>query len=484
MSTTGLTSAGKRIEALLDEGSFVEIGGSVMARSTDFNMTAKKLPADGVITGYGTINSGLVYVYSQDASVLGGSMGEMHAKKISGLYKLAMKMGAPIIGMIDCAGLRLQEATDALNAFGAMFADQVDASGLVPQITAVFGNCGGGMALVPALTDFTFMEKSKAKLFVNSPNTLDGNSVEKCNTASAAYQSEEAGNVDFVGSEDEIIDQIRNLMTFLPDNCDDEALYAEGEDDINRMTDGIENGAADAAYVLSTIADDNDFLEVKAEYAKEMAVGFIKLNGQTIGCIANRSISVGEDGKEEKLDTKLTAAGCEKAAGFVRFCDAFNIPVLSLSAATGFKACKCEEKKVAKAAASLVKCLADATVPKVNLVTGAAYGTAYVIMNSKSVGADLSFAWPDASISVMDASSAVKIIYAEEIKASADAVATINEKTNEFAQMQASAEAAASRGYIDAIIDPAQTRKHLTAAFEMLYTKREDKPAKKHSAIL
>lgn len=484
MSTTGLTSAGKRIDLLLDEGSFVEIGGSVMARSTDFNLTAKKLPADGVITGYGTINSSLVYVYSQDASVLGGSIGEMHAKKISNLYKMAMKMGAPIIGMIDCAGLRLQEATDALNAFGVMFADQVDASGLVPQITAVFGNCGGGMALVPALTDFTFMESAKAKLFVNSPNTLDGNSTDKCNTASAAFQSEEAGNVDFVGSEDEIIGKIRDLIDFLPANCDDEGYYEPGEDDINRRTEGIELGAADASYVLSAIADDNYFLEVKENFAKEMTVGFITLNGQTVGCIANRSISIDEEGKETKYEAKLTVDGCEKAAAFVRFCDAFNIPVLSLTAATGFVTCKCCEKKIAKAAASLVKCLADATVPKVNLVIGDSYGTAYVVMNSKSIGADLSFAWPEVSIGVMDATAAAKIIYADEIKASDNAAALISEKASEYASVQGSADAAAARGYIDSIIDPAQTRKHMIAAFEMLYSKREEKPAKKHSAIL
>ncbi|MBR4587183.1 MAG: carboxyl transferase [Lachnospiraceae bacterium] len=484
MSTTGLTSAGRRIDALLDEGSFVEIGGSVTARSTDFNLTAKKQPEDGVITGYGTINSGLVYVYSQDASVLGGSMGEMHAKKIMGIYKMAMKMGAPIIGMIDCAGLRLQEATDALNAFGELFAAQIDASGVVPQITAVFGNCGGGMALVPALTDFTFMEKDKAKLFVNSPNALDGNRTEKCDTASAAFQSAEAGNVDFVGSEDEIIAAIRDLIGFIPENCDDEALYASGEDDINRLVDGVENGAGDAVYVLQTIADDSDLFELKADHAKEMVTGFIKLGGQTVGCIANRSIVTDEEGKEEKLDTRLTVQGLEKAAGFARFCDAFNIPILTLSSATGFKTDVCSEKRMARAAASLVKTIADATVPKVNLVTGNAFGTAYLIMNSKSLGADLSFAWPDTSVSVMDAQSAAKIIYADEIAKSDDPVAVINEKAKEYALLSASAASAASRGYIDSIIDPAQTRKHLVAAFEMLYTKKEEKPAKKHSAVL
>lgn len=485
MSTTALTSAGKRIESLLDEGSFVELGGSVIARSTDFNMTAKKQPADGVITGYGTIDGALVYIYSQDATVLGGTMGEMHAKKISGIYSMAMKMGAPVIGFIDCAGLRLQEATDALNAFGALYLDQVNASGVIPQITAVFGSCGGGMALVPALTDFTFMEKANAKLFVNAPNTLDGNTVEKCDTASSEFQAEKAGNVDFAGTENEIMDKIRELIGLIPANCEDDMSYADTSDDLNRLTEGIENGAGDAAYVLSELSDNNVFFEVKPDYAKEMVCGFIRLNGQTIGAVANRSVILDENGEEaEKLDAVLTAQGCEKAAEFVQFCDAFEIPVLTLTAAAGFKTNKCQEKKIAKRAAALAKSFADATVAKVNVIIGDSYGTPYVIMNSKSIGADLTFAWPEVAIGMMDATAAAKIIYADEIKASDNAASAISEKAAEYAALQSSAESAAQRGYVDAIIAPAQTRKNLIAAFEMLFTKREEKPAKKHSAIL
>ncbi len=484
MSTTALTSAGKRIESLLDEGSFVELGGSVIARSTDFNMTAKKQPADGVITGYGTIDGALVYIYSQDASVLGGTMGEMHAKKISGIYSMAMKMGAPVIGFIDCAGLRLQEATDALNAFGALYLDQVNASGVIPQITAVFGSCGGGMALVPALTDFTFME-TKGKLFVNAPNTLDGNRADQCDTSSAKFQCEEAGSVDFSGTEEEIMDKIRELISLIPENFEDNMSYSETADDLNRLTEGIENGAKDASYVLTQLSDNFSFFEIKPDYAKEMVCGFIRLNGQTVGAVANRSAIYDEKGDEaEKFETVLTAQGCEKAAGFVRFCDAFDIPVLTLTAATGFKTCKCQEKRVAKAAASLTKTLADATVAKVNVIVGDTYGTPYVIMNSKAIGADLTFAWPHVAIGMMDATAAAKIIYADEIKASQDAVALIGKKAEEYKALQSSADSAARRGYVDAIIDPAETRKNLIAAFEMLFTKREEKPAKKHSAIL
>ena len=227
MSNTAQNLASTRIASLLDENSFVEIGGYVTARNTDFNMQQTETPGDGVVTGYGVIDGHLVYVYSQDASVLGGTIGEMHAKKIAGLYDMAMKMGAPVIGLLDCAGLRLQEATDALNAFGEIYLKQTMASGVIPQITAIFGRCGGGLALVPALTDFTFMEGKKAELFVNSPNALDGNNKDKCDTASAKFQSEEAGLVDFIGTQDEILAGIRELVAMLPANNEDDMSYEE-----------------------------------------------------------------------------------------------------------------------------------------------------------------------------------------------------------------------------------------------------------------
>ena len=234
MSTTS-SLASKRIESLLDESSFVEIGALVTARATDFNLKQTETPSDGVVTGYGVIDGNLVYVYSQDASVLNGSVGEMHAKKIANLYDLAMKTGAPVIGLIDSAGLRLQEATDALNAFGEIYLKQTLASGVIPQITAIFGSCGGGLALMPTLTDFTFMEESKAKLFVNAPNTLDGNHVSKCDSASAKFQSEEAGIVDVVADEATIYAKIRELVSMLPGNNEDDASYEECTDDLNRV---------------------------------------------------------------------------------------------------------------------------------------------------------------------------------------------------------------------------------------------------------
>ncbi len=478
MSNTAQSLASKRIASLLDENSFVEIGGYVTARSTDFNMQQKETPGDGVVTGYGVIDGHLVYVYSQDASVLGGTIGEMHAKKICGLYDMAMKMGAPVIGLLDCAGLRLQEATDALNAFGEIYLKQTMASGVVPQITAIFGRCGGGLALVPALSDFTFMEGKKAELFVNSPNALDGNSKEKCDTASAAFQSEETGVVDFVGTEPEIMAGIRELVTMLPANNEDDDSYEECTDDLNRVCADLANAVTDPAILLSNIADDNRFVETKAAYAKEMVTGFMRLNGATVGVVANRSELYGEDGTvAETFDSVLTARGALKAAEFVEFCDAFEIPVLSLTNVTGFKACKCSEKRMAKAVAKLTYAFANATVPKVNVITGKAFGSAYVAMNSKSIGADVTFAWEDAQIGMMDAQLAAKIMYAgEDMK-------VINEKAAEYATLQSSAMAAAKRGYVDNMIAAEDTRKYVIGAFEMLFTKRDDRPSKKHGTV-
>lgn len=472
------SAASIRIATLLDAGSFVEIGGAVTARSTDFNMQEKETPADGVITGYGVIDGNLVYVYSQDASVLNGAVGEMHAKKIANIYDMAMKMGAPVIGLIDCAGIRLQEATDALNAFGNLYLKQTMASGVIPQITAIFGTCGGGLSVVPALTDFTFMEASKAKLFVNSPNALPGNNITKLDTSSAKYQSENAGLVDGTGTEDEILTDIRTLVCMLPGNNEENASYDECTDSLNRLCDGIENAAEDTAIALSIISDSGVFFETKKDYAKDMVTGFIRLNGMTVGAVANRSKVYNEKSEvTAQFDGSLSSDGAKKAAGFVNFCDAFNIPVLTLTNVTGFKACEYDEKNLAGETAKLTYAFANATVPKVNVVIGKAFGSAYVTMNSKSIGADMVYAWPTAEIGMMEANLAAKIMYAG---ADAD---TLREKTAQYRQLQSSPLSAARRGYVDTIIEPDQTRKYVIGAFEMLFTKREDRPMKKHGSV-
>ncbi len=453
------SKASERIASLLDENSFVEIGGLVTSRATDFNLEPKNTPADGVVTGYGLIDGKLVYVYSQDAAVMGGSVGEMHAGKICALYDLAMKVGAPVIGLIDSAGLRLQEGTDALAAFGRIYGKQAKASGMIPQISAIFGNCGGGLALFPTMTDFTFMTND-AKLFVNSPNALEGNYEAKSDTASAAFQSAECGNVDFVVSEAELFAQMRQLIAMLPSNNEENDAFDECADDLNRAC----GAADDASELLKQIADNYQFVEVKADYAKDMVCGLMKLDGVTVGAIANNADMMGP-------------YGCVKAADFVHFCDAFDLPVLTLTKVKGFEATVEAEKKMAKAAAKLAYAFANATVPKVNVIVGEAFGNAYNVMNSKALGCDMTYAWDTASIGMMDAKLAAKVMYAGEGNE------VLNEKAKEYAELQNSIASAARRGYVDNIISAADTRKYVIGAFEMLFTKREDLPNKKHGTV-
>ena len=473
MSNNSQLSARQRIDSLLDEASFVEVGSYVTARSTDFNMADKETPADGVITGYGVIDGNLVFVYSQDVTVMNGSIGEMHAAKIAKIYDMAVKMGAPVVGFIDCAGLRLQEAVDALNGFGTIYAKQVMASGVVPQITAVFGSCGGGAALIPGLSDFAYMTKEDAKLFVNAPNVLDGNHVSKLDTASADFQSANSGNIDGVfDTEMEVLGQIRQLITMLPANNETDLSYTDCDDDLNRAV-AVEGYVNDAKSLLITISDNQVFLETKKDYAKDMVTGFIRFNGTTVGCVANQGTEGGE---------VLSAKGAYKAAEFVSFCDAFEIPVLTVTNVKGYKATVEEEPLLAKAVATMTAAFAGATVPKVNLITGEAFGSAYTAINSKAIGADIEYAWATAKIGMMEPDAAVSIMYADEIAAADDKKACIAEKKKEFAEKQASAMAAAKRGIVDDIIVPDATRKRLIAAFEMLYTKCEEKPAKKHGS--
>ncbi len=474
MSNKLTMSASDRINALLDDSSFVEVGAYVTARSTDFNMQETETPKDGVITGYGVIGDKVVYVYSQDASVLGGAVGEMHAKKIAKIYDMAMKVGAPVIGLIDCAGLRLQEATDAMNAFGELYLKQTLASGVIPQITAVFGNCGGGTALIPALTDFTFMTSEGSKLFVNSPNALEGNNSTKLDTASAEYLSNNTSLIDDVCDDDAaVLAQIRTLISMLPSNNQVDASV-DCTDDLNRIIPNLDGFVKDGRAVLQNIADNNVFFEVNKNFAKDVVIGFVKLNGDTVGCVANQ-VEGGSD--------TLSADGANIAADFVNFCDAFDIPVVTLVNTKGFVATIDNEKNIAKSVAKLTYAFANATVPKVTVVMGDAFGTAYTVMNSKAIGADMVYAWPTAKIGTMDPEMAVKIMYEKEIAAADDKVTCVAELKAKYTELQSSAMAAAKRGYIDDIIEPDATRKRIIAALDMLYTKNEDRPYKKHGAV-
>ena len=452
---SGTSKAAVRIASLLDENSFAEIGALVTARSTDFSTDPKLLASDGCITGYGTIGGKVVYVYSQDAQVLGGSIGEMHARKIVNLYDLAIKTGSPVIGIVDCSGMRLEEGSDALYAFGRIYGRMTKASGLIPQITAVVGNCGGGAGLFSGLSDFTFISKD-GKLFVNAPDCIDGNYTAKNDTAGCDYQSEVTGNAEKYETEAELFAAVRNLVSILPSNnedFDDE----EPSDDLNRLL--AVTDPSNATALIENLADAGSFTEVRPSYAKCVTTAFAKIGGILTGVVANNVCD---------KDNVICANGCDKAADFVKFCDAFGIQILSLTNVKGFAASIESEKRIARSAASLAAAFASATVPKVNVIVGDAIGNAANIMNSKALGADMTISWNNARVGIMDPKLASQIT-GGDVKAIESSLAGASD--------------AARRGYVDQVISPADTRKYVAAAFEMLYSKGGEETFKKHTSV-
>lgn len=465
-------SALKRILSILDENSFVEIGASVTARPDMFHLNNEKLQADGVITGYGLVDGRLVYLYSQDASVFGGSISEKNSQKIIRLYDMAIKMGAPIIGIIDCSGVRLFEGYDALYGLGSIYRKQVSASGIIPQFSIIMGNCGGGTAMIPALSDFTFVESQKGSLFLQSPDTIPSNHRDKCDTASVTWRASHTKNIDFCGTEAEICNELKHLLQILPSNHRFDIMPDDCSDSLNRLCDGICELACDSAQLLSLIGDDSVFIETKKLYAKELATGFIQLNGMTVGCIANRSLS-----GTEILTDRLTASAVKKAAAFIKYCDAFHIPLLTLCNTSGFDSSFESEISFCDSCAAMLTSYASASVPKVTLILEKALGSAGTIMGSQSVGSDLVYAWKDAKIGAMDSLMAARILYEGESSS------VIKEKEAQYDAACGNADACAAHGYIDAIINPEQTRKFLISAFDMLSSKQEVIPSKRHHSI-
>lgn len=467
-------TARERIQAILDPESFVETGAFVKARSTDFNGKAADVAADGVVTGYGTIEERLVFVFSQDAASMGGSVGEMHAQKIASLIKRAMESGAPVVGILDSEGLRLTEQIDAAAGYGKIYAALAKASGVVPTIAVVAGTAAGGAALIPGLCDFTVMTAKDSKLFVSSANAMEkGTSFDQI--ASGAVHAEKTGLADFVCDDfEQAAGKVRALVDMIPANNEEDAPIYDDRDDLNRVSetlDAVASAGMDILPVIAELADAGDFLEVRAAYGKSMVTGFMRLNGGTIGVVANNGAVDGG---------RLTTAGCWKASAFIRFCDAYELPVLAVVDTEGFAVSKEEENAgLAQAAAALTGAFAGATVPKVTLVAGKAYGSAAMVMNSKENGADVVLAWPEAEFAVMNPQSEARILYADEIAAGAD----LAEKTEAVAALQ-TAFAAASRGSVDDIIEPSVTRKHLLVNFGMLAGKQKAVPTKKRSTLL
>lgn len=443
MERENLTQAQKKIHQILDKGSFMEMGEEVTARLTDFYAPKEPQPSDGVITGYGTIDGKLVYIFCQDGEIMGGTFGEMHGQKLRRLYRQALRAKAPVIGLLDCHGFRIEEALDGLNQFAGLYRLQAAACESIPQLMAVVGRCGGGMSIAANMADFVFVEKEKGNLFLNSKNLIDRSF------------SQITGQEDFTDGKlscDEIITSVRTLIGLLPSNTDTLPQQSACTDDLNRLCPEIESRQGDGRGILQEISDDRFFFETRREAGKEMVTGFIRLNGNVVGAVANHK---GQNGSG-----RMSAEGFDKAAYFIRLCDRYHIPILTITDTEGFDTSDEQEIYLPKAAGRMIRALACAKVPKVNLITGEIYGSAYSMMNSKGLGADYVFMWEHANVNIINPRQAAEILYPN-----AEA-SVLDERAQAYARTHSSAQALARHGYADKVIRPAETRKYLVGAFE------------------
>ncbi|OYT15668.1 MAG: methylmalonyl-CoA carboxyltransferase [Bacteroidetes bacterium 4572_77] len=481
----GKLTARERINLLFDEGSFVEIDAFVKHRCTNFGMEKVDAPAEGVVTGYGKVDGRLVYAYSQDFTVVGGSLGEMHAAKICKVLDNAMKVGAPVVGINDSGGARIQEAVDALSGYGKIFYRNTLASGVIPQITAIMGPCAGGAVYSPALTDFTFMVDKTSQMFITGPQvikTVTGEEVSAEALGGAMTHNRTSGVAHFVSSNDEeCISEIRRLIAFLPSNNMETAPRFDGGEinvtieELNSIIPDSPNKPYDMHEVIKLIVDNADFFEYQPYFAQNIITGFARINGESVGIIANQP---------KVLAGCLDINASDKAARFVRTCDAFNIPLLNIVDVPGFLPGTSQEYGgIIRHGAKMLYAYSEATVPKISLIVRKAYGGSYLAMCSKDLGADIVLAWPSAEIAVMGPQGAANIIFRKEISSADDPVAMrskmIDDYTNEFATPYKAAE----RGFVDDVIEPSTTRPRLIDAFDMLRSKRVEMPPKKHGNI-
>jgi propionyl-CoA carboxylase beta chain len=482
----GKLTARERIALLLDEKSFEETGKFVEHRSTAFGLEKQKFLGDGVITGYGTIDGRLVYVFSQDFTVFGGSLSEAHAEKIVKTMELAMKNGAPLIGLNDSGGARIQEGVVSLGGYADIFYRNTLASGLIPQISAVMGPCAGGAVYSPAITDFIFMVEKTSYMFVTGPNvvkTVTQENVTAEDLGGASAHSTKSGVTHFAcANELQCIKDIRRLFGFIPQNCDEdpplvkyEAKQEESRAVLNKIIPANPNQPYDMREVVKGIVDQDTFLEVHKNFAENIVVGFARLGGRSIGIVGNQPAT---------LAGVLDINASVKGARFVRFCDCFNIPLLVLEDVPGFLPGTDQEwNAIISNGAKLLYAFSEATVPRVTVITRKAYGGAYDVMNSKHIGADINYAWPSAEIAVMGAKGAAEIIFRKEIKEAEDPKAKLQEKIEEYTAKFTNPYMAAQRGYIDEVIYPDQTRTKLLKTFKMLENKVDKLPRKKHGNI-
>jgi propionyl-CoA carboxylase beta chain len=478
-------TARERVDYLLDEGSFEEIGALVTHRTTDFDMQKQIYYGDGVVTGYGTVNDKLVYVYAQDFTVFGGALSETHAEKICKLMDHALKVGAPIIGLNDSGGARIQEGVRSLGGYADIFYRNVQASGVIPQISAIMGPCAGGAVYSPAMTDFTLMVENTSYMFVTGPNvvkTVTNEEVTSEELGGASTHSTKSGVTHFTSINDvECLEHIKKLLSYIPQNNTEtaEKVKVTLEDEIREELDSLIPDSPNKPYdmhdVIKGIIDTDSFFEVHKNYAENILVGFSRLGGRSVGIVANQPMS---------LAGVLDVDASKKAARFVRFCDAFNIPLLVLVDVPGFLPGTDQEwNGIILHGAKLLYALSEATVPRVTVITRKAYGGAYDVMNSKHIGADLNFAWPTAEIAVMGAKGASEIIFRKEIQDAEDPELKLSEKEAEYAETFANPFKAAQRGFIDEVIMPRDTRRKLLKAFAMLEHKDVPRPKRKHGNI-
>ncbi len=481
----GKLTARERLQLLLDEGSFEEMGKFVMHRSRDFGLDKEHYLGDGVVTGYGTINGRLVYVFSQDFTVFGGSLSETHAEKIVKIMDLAMKNGAPVIGLNDSGGARIQEGVVSLGGYADIFYRNVLSSGVVPQISAIMGPCAGGAVYSPAMTDFIFMVENTSFMFVTGPNvvkTVTHENVSAEELGGASTHSTKSGVTHFAcANEAECISQIRTLLGYMPQNCEEEAPripYSGGVEKrtvLNGIVPENPNQPYDMREVIQGIVDEGSFFEVHRNFAENIVVGFARLAGRSLGIVGNQPAA---------LAGVLDIDSSVKGARFVRFCDSFNIPLLVLEDVPGFLPGTDQEwNGIIVNGAKLLYAFSEATVPRVTVITRKAYGGAYDVMNSKHIGADLNYAWPTAEIAVMGAKGAAEIIFRKEISEASNPEAKLAEKVDDYTKKFANPYRAAHRGYIDEVIFPDQTREKLIRAFQMLENKVATLPKKKHGNI-
>ncbi|WPV00033.1 acyl-CoA carboxylase subunit beta [Mucilaginibacter sp. cycad4] len=481
----GKLTARERLHFLLDEGSFQEIGMLVTHRSIDFGMEKEKYPGDGVVTGYGTINGRLTYVFSQDFTVFGGSLSETHAEKICKIMDLALKNGAPLIGLNDSGGARIQEGVVSLGGYADIFYRNTMASGVIPQISAIMGPCAGGAVYSPAITDFILMVEHTSYMFVTGPNVVKTVTHEVVTSEELGGANTHAGKsgVTHFACANEIaaIQHIKSLLSYMPQNCEDKAPavpYENGDElrpELNTILPSIASQPYDIREVIDHIIDKASFLEVHKDFAENIVVGFARLAGRSIGIVANQPAF---------LAGVLDIHSSTKAARFVRFCDCFNIPLLVFEDVPGFLPGTDQEwNAIITNGAKLLYAFCEATVPRVTVITRKAYGGAYDVMNSKHIGADLNFAWPSAEIAVMGAKGAAEIIFKREIMKAEDHEAKWLEMEQLYSDTFANPYRAAERGFIDEVIEPAETRIKLIAAFTMLENKVVNNPRKKHGNI-